>query len=58
MTSIDLMILLENYTIDSGACTDDIMTLKGYIGRLIKMLYAKLKHDARAKLEAERSIDT
>ena len=56
MTSIDLMMLLESYTIDSGPCVDDIMSLQGYMGRLFKMLNAKVKHDVKTKIAKEEAI--
>ena len=55
LLGVDLMMLLENYTIDSGPCVDDIMSLQGYIGRLFKMLSAKVKHDVKLKIAKEKA---
>ena len=55
LIGVDLMMLLEDYDIDHGAVEDDIMSLQGYIGRLMKMLHAKYRYEAKKKLAAEEA---
>jgi len=54
MLGVDLMILLENYPIEHDPVVDDIMSLKGYIARLCRMLYAKNRYIAIKRLAAEQ----
>ena len=54
MLGVDMMLLLENYEIHHPYMVDDIMSLKGYIGRLVKMLYAKSRHDVEQKQKSKQ----
>lgn len=53
MLGVDLMLLLETYDIEHDPVVDDIMSLKGYIGRLCKMLQQKNRLIALIKLAEE-----
>lgn len=54
MLAVDLMLLLESYDIEHDPVVDDIMSLKGYVARLCKMLHQKNRLIALRKLAEEQ----